>query len=384
LISLRKQIRVESFTALAEIGVTEKREEILAILKLAENNGGWVDARQVNTELLGRPETSTHGQRILMVVESYGLVEKSGSFSSDSYKITDAGREDLQKREIMVPEQGGYVLHTTKDPLFKEHILRIDRTPDVEDNEARAYFGNKQDRALLKESQSFARPDYLSAMERGHLLRQACKGNEMIQVNSISERVAPSKKEIKASVTLELEPNSPARMKVKTDAKELYADTLFNLSYAEVLQTLTKDFGQLEISDRKDPTLLVKWQDVNPREAENFQKEITLDKPTFEDFGTFEPLKLAIAIFPRTQSDAVQWGNYLLKRGITTYLDESGYTRLVENISAKFRARYDPEELASQLTGSDEMLTQVVREHKTQHANVQYWFLVAPKDLTMK
>jgi DNA-binding PadR family transcriptional regulator len=388
LISLRRQIKVETFTALAEIGITDKREEILAILKLADKNQGYVDSSQVNTELLGRPAESAQGQRILMVVESYGLIEKAGTVGGDSYKLTDAGREDLQKGEIMVPEQGGYVLYTTKDPLFKERILRIERTTVVEDNESKGYFGSREDRKLLNESKSVARPDYLSDIERGHILRQVCKGNEVIQINSISEKVAPSKRELKVSVTLELAPNEPAKMKVKsigssTSDKELSTETLFDQSYMQVLQLLTQDIGRLDVFG-EEPTLLMKWNNIKSREAEQFRKEITVDKPTFGEFGSFESLKLTIPIFPETQSDAIQWGNYLLKQSITTYLDESNYANLREMVAKKFSAKFEPERLSSRLIDFGEMLTQATAERSAGETTERYWFLVTPKDLTMR
>lgn len=388
-LTLSRRVDVESYVAIAEIGVPSKREEILAVLKLAAELGGIIKAEDVNTKLLGRPPESPHGQRILMLIESFGLLEVTGNRENGPYMLTDAGRDNLQKGEVMVPEEGSYLLFATKDPLFKEPLLRIERTPPVEKREALAYFGGRKEaQAQTQESESVERPDYLDRYAKGYLLRQGSDANRQVQVNSISERVARSSSKLDVEVTLELEPNSQPKMRVRTansrqDNKEVYVETNFDLGYVEALQAIVGEEGQLEEAEA-GPILLVPWSRVSPIEAERFKKEIDAKNPTIGDFGRFSRVKLVLPILPRSERDAVSWASHLLRKAVTTYVDESGYDKMRPEVASRFGQKYDPDPLSKRLLGYDDILREVTDERRAGKTPELFWYLVAPKDLNMR
>jgi hypothetical protein len=389
MLTLTRRVNVESFVALAEIGVPSQREEILAVLQLATELDGYVKADDVNTRLLGRPAESPHGQRILMLIESYGLVEVNIARERHSYRITQAGIENLQKGQIMVPEEGSYTLFTTTDPLFKEAILRIERTPYIEEEEAKTYFGSKNDRALkAPTSESVQRPSYLDKYMHGYIFRQIANSNAPVQVNSISDRVALSSRQLSVNVFLELELNADARIKVETtggasSTQEVYAETSFDKRYNEVLEVLTTNVGRLEVLEG-EPTLLVGWAAVNSREAERFKKEIRVEKPTLEKFGNFETVDLKLPILPATQEDAIAWANSLMRNSITTYVDESEYLRIRDEVASRFGKKYSWDTLVNLMMKFEEMISLAIEEKKKKEVSELYWYLLAPRDLSIR
>jgi hypothetical protein len=389
MLTLTRQVKVEAFVALAEIGVPSQREEILAVLKLAAEHGGYVKAEDVNTTLLGRPGESPHGQRILMLIESYGLLERTGTRENDAYRITIAGTENLQKGQIMIPEEGSYILFATTDPLFKEAILRIERNPFVEKNESQTYFGRKNDSSSREQTnESMARPSYLDKYVRGYVFNQAANSNAPLQVNSISDRLALSSRRLIVTVDLELELDVDTAMKVGAVAsgssvKEVYAQTNFNRRYTQVLETVTADVGRLEVLDG-EPTLLVSWNSMNASEAERFRKEVKVENPTLWEFGTFESVNLTLPILPATEQDAVAWGNYLLRNSIRTYVDESAYLSARYDVAGRFAKKYDQSSLSNRLMKFEEMVRQVTEEKKAGDTSALYWYLIAPQDLSIR
>ena len=384
---LSRKVAVEAFVALAEIGVPSQREEVLAVLKLASELGGQARPEDVNEKLLGRPAEFPQGDRILALVESYGLMEKARARESSLYQLTEAGLDSLRKKEVMVPEEGSYVVFATRDPLFKEPILRIDRAPDVEKEEVNRYLGRKRSGPPQEEhARSIERPDYLKKYSGGYIFPQAAKSGEQIQVNGISERVAPSLARLEVEVALELESGPAAKMKVRAspngyNPSEVYIETAFEMSYPGVLGAITSGLGQME-AVQGEQTLLIEWGKVSPAEAEGFLKQVEVREVELGRFGKFKVSRLALPILPRREKDAVDWGNFLLNRSITGYMGKDGHDRLRGEVASKFSKMYDPRRLADRLARFDQMLVEAAEEKKKGKASEVYWFLYAPRDLT--
>jgi hypothetical protein len=386
---LSRKVAVEAFVALAEVGVPSQREEVLAVLKLASELGGQARPEDVNEKLLGRPAEFPQGDRILTLVESYGLMERAGARETSSYHLTEAGLDSLRKEEVMVPEEGSYMVFTTTDPLFMESILRIDRAPDVEKEEVNRYLGRKRSGPPHEEQvRSVERPDYLKKYSGGYIFSQAAKSGEQIQVNSISERVGPSLALLEVEVALELESGPVAKMKVRASPNrynpgEVYVQTAFGMSYPEVLRAITIGLGQME-AVQGEQTLLIDWAKVSPAEAEGFLKQVDTREVELGRFGKFRVSRLTLPILPRREKDAVDWGNFLLRSGVTGYMDREAHDRLREEIASRFGKMYDPQSLAKQLDHFDEMLMKAAEEKKEGKVSELYWYLNAPRDLTAR
>lgn len=387
MLTLSRPIKVEVYVALAEIGMPSKSYEILAILQLAQEQGGTLRAKDVNIKLLDHPEESPHAQRILMVIESFGLLEKIWH-EEDTYRLTAAGLDNLQNGQIMIPEQGAYILFTTEDSLFSESILKIDRDIAVEQTESSTYFRKNNHMQREQVAENLQKPGYLNKYVHGYLFRQVANSNAPIQINSISDRVARSARKLSVSISLELKPDSEPVLRVKStmgnsSSTEICTETRFNKTYHEVLEALTANIGNLIILDG-EPVLLVAWASLNPNEAESFRKQITVKTPQLWEFGTFSSTSINLRILPATIEDATAWANFLIKRAITTYTDMLEYEHKIQKVTAKFSQKYNPDTLAATMTTFDELVKQVTEERKTGTLSPLYWRLIAPQDLNSR
>jgi len=389
MLTLNRLIKVETYVTLAEIGIPTKSQEILAILQLAKELGGTVRAQDVNIKLLDRPGESPHAQRILMVIESYGLLAKTWNREEDAYRITEAGSDNLQNGQIMIPEQGAYTIYTTEDSLFNEAILRVERDSAVEQSESSAFFGKKNDRAPIEQIvESLQKPNCLNKYLSGSLFRQVANSNAPIQINSISEKVARSSRRMIMNISLELDLDTNPVMRVQAtignfSIPEICTETRFNKTYVEVLEALTSNLGSLEVLGG-EPTLIVPWNSITLEEAERFSKQITVEEPKLWDFGVFKKTTFHLPILPTTMQDATSWANYLIHQSINTYTDKLEYERKIQEVATKFSQKYDQHNLAAALIKFDELVNQVSEEKKAGKSSQLYWRLITPQDLNAR
>jgi hypothetical protein len=388
MITLKRKVKTNAYIAIAQIGVPSQREEILAVLTLAEENNGHISPEDVNVKLLGRPAGSPQGQRLLTIIESYGALETENRWATDNFVLTAAGKENLQNKQVMIPEEGAYTFYTTSDSLFKESILRIEKSNYVEREESQNAFGNKKQEDTRSNVETIAKPSYLEKYEHGYLLAQAANSNSSVQINSISDKVTPSFKSIDIFVTLELEPNRPTVFKVQPSrtspsSKEVYAETNFDRDYTQVLEALTRKHGALDLS-MNEPTLRVNWTQVSQQEVESMTKEISINAPEMFEFGTFENVNVRLPIFPESFNDAKLWANHLLKNGVKRYLTQAEYPELRKEIANKFSCRFDSEELEASIIEFDELVDLVTQEKIAGNDTSRYWYLIAPQDVSYK
>ena len=113
---LERTIPVETYDAILDLARATRRDDILAVLKLAGERGGRVTAEQiVETLLIGRPVAV--GEAVIKrCAAELGLLDGSG-------RLTAAGRESLEAEEVFVPERGRFRLSITRDPLVPHRLL---------------------------------------------------------------------------------------------------------------------------------------------------------------------------------------------------------------------------------------------------------------------
>ncbi|MHA1401940.1 MAG: hypothetical protein ACTSQE_16435 [Candidatus Heimdallarchaeaceae archaeon] len=99
-LELKRNVKVEKYIIIADIARYSKREDITAVLKLAQENDDRVSADLICTKLLGnKPETV--GEKIIQRCSDLRLLDVNGY-------LTDKGRKALEKGSIPIPERGVY------------------------------------------------------------------------------------------------------------------------------------------------------------------------------------------------------------------------------------------------------------------------------------
>lgn len=376
-IELKRKVHVYSYEAIMDIGIESDRDDILAVLELGR--GRQINPQMVNGELLSRPGDSSHGRRILEVIDSYGLIKED---YSNNYELTDAGEKALENMKVKIPEKGIYVLHLTKDPLFQNRILSYSATnnkPWEEFGETRRNFHNKDKNKNQNPPKEIPKPECLNEYKKGSVVKLVGKSNEEIQINEIGDKLFRSKSKINVSVNIRLDDQKLSVKVMSGNEKEIAIDSLFTLKPIDVLNNL---FGNvLEVSGQL--VLSVSYDEINDAERTGMiRRDIVEKDKTINGYGKFSQINVdKLSLMPESEWDAEEWAKWHLKNGINYYFDEESYLTKRRDAAGKFADFYDQSEIESALPDFDEFVEEVAEAEQNA---ATYWYARAPIDLNME
>jgi hypothetical protein len=390
-ITLKRKVPVTSYEAIMDVGEPRDRDEILALLELAQENGR-INKQIINEKFLFRPENAPYGERILKMLEHYGLVEPdrpSMAWSgATDYRLTAIGHNTLVNKRVMIPERGYYVLHTTEDPVFKEFIIGREKNEESTKEEyeytLRKYYNRERDPS----SQAIEKPPRLKAYEEGAIVRLAANGNDEVQINHIEDTIYKSNANIKVDITVTLEPDSEPTVKTTTAKYGEVAldDHGFKMGFDEALKELV---GEDEIKFFNNTLhLLVSYDDLNIREKLSMVKESVPNNHIFKDYGRFDDATITgLPIMPKTLEDAAKWARWLLLNNIRYYVDEPAYEEAKKQASEQFKPIYQPTEVQAGIPSYYKLLEKMREDRdgfEEQGFKKLYWYMNAPRDLSME
>ena len=354
-IELKRKVDVDSYETIMEIGIERNRDDILAVLELGR--GHQINPIMVNEELLFRPDKSSHGYRILEVLESYGLINKA---YSDNYELTDAGKNTLENMKVKIPEKGIYVLHLTDDQLFPDCILRYDATNKKawqEFEETRHNFHNKNKSQKPTPPKGIPKPKCLNKYKKGAVVKLVGKSNEEIQINEIGDKLFRSDSKLNVFVNIRMDKQNTSVKVVSGNEKEIVVDHSFTLKPIDVLNEL---FGNIrEVGGKL--VLFVSYDEINDTEKRRMIRRGIIEKDkTIDGYGKFSQISVnEITLMPKSELDAEKWAKWHLIDGINYYFDEKSYLKKKWGAASKFVDFYDQLEIESTLPDFDEFVLEV-------------------------
>lgn len=378
-IELKRKVHVYSYEAIMDIGIESDRDDILAVLELGKAR--QINPQMVNKELLVRTENSSHGRRILEVIDSYGLIKKA---YSNNYELTDAGEKALENMKVKIPEKGIYVLHLTKDPLFPNHILSYSATnkkPWEEFGETRLNFYNKNKDKSKNQNppKGIPKPECLNEYKKGSVVKLAGKSNEEIQINEIGDKLFISDSKLNVSVNIRLDEQNTSVKVASDDEKEIAIDSPFTMKPIDVLTGL---FGNIQEA-RGKLVLPVSYEEINDAERTGMIRRNIIEKDkTIDGYDKFSQISVdEISLMPKSEWDAENWAKWHLRKSINYYFDEESYLTKRRDAAGKFVDFYNQSEIESGLPDFDDFVKEVAEiEPKT----ANYWYARAPIDLNME
>ena len=364
---LSRQLKLKKYEAVMEIGRQRKREELHAVLLLAEEHGGRATAKDVSQELLqGRPELV--GKAIVDRCRDLGLLDESG-------KITPVGREALSTGNVFIPERGRYVVWFTEDPLIPQKLVHLEPVEETYLSDEVALMRGRKARGEPRE-EAESLPEKLRALVSG-LYDLMGKGGGRIAIRSIDPNGVAGRPgpEDNVKITLQVAP-AGSRLSISGGFQHLLTPPQleFETSWVSALGPLAR----LWAKSRNPPALKCTFDELDPKELASFSKTVSLPKPTLAGYGEFDNASVeGVPIIPRTAEDAARWARWLLKRSVAGYVDGEQYQRLVERCRSRF-----PDFPDVKLPDAEELARELGKEKAADGALPRaYWYLRAPLDL---
>lgn len=384
MIRLTRSVSVQCFDAEATVAVGRDRPEFLAVARLAADLGRPIGARDVLRELLGqRPDVLGH--RVIDRCVALGLLRRNGDQGDAA--LSPAGRLALERREVLVPEEGVWRFFLVDDPLVPSvlvHARRIETEPAHRQRDAA-----KQPRARGERlPQAEEAPELLRRCRRAQPAVSAQDGH-LLQLIDLSDKGAsgpPLEFQLLFSwdqapllrLSGQLPANGDGKKPKAIDAVLELPGVVGQLSYDALWKTLiTRATGvsRAELDWWRDlsgtPLVPSPFEPLLPIARHAFARDIDVPAPTVPGLGTFAPTVLkSVPLVPATPTDAQAWLRWLQWESIDDHVTPPMLDQKARALLARF-PHHQPRAL-----GAPELLARADAERGD-----RAWFLLAPSDL---
>jgi hypothetical protein len=379
---LSRPLEVFCYEVLAEVSQAEKRQEIQAVLLLAQENHGRVTPELVCNKLLGgRPLVV--GKTILQRCRALQLFEGNDEESI----LTEQGLQSVSDGEVFIPEKGKYRIWVTNDPLFTRPMLDLEPVQEngltrdqVQESLQRRRVAPAPGEGELKISRKVMADE--AAWLKGQIFRPSRPGAPRYRINF----VGPEWVEV---------PDEGARQPTRitwavsdTESHPVHVDGAFQthdieppgFRFDEIWLGILGERAQDWKPTEKGTCLHVGFKEITDAERASFRWDMTFERPKIPDLGEFDPTEAgAVPVAPRSQKDADQWATWLLGHRVNSYIGMDGFAELQAEVRREFPG-FDVD-----LPGRHDLVRALRRgfgNGSDDRPVVGYWFLQAPLDLT--
>ena len=361
-INLKRKIEVEKFRGILDIGKQQKKESYISILKLAEENGDKVEAKDIiNKFFEDRPESL--GERLIHRCSLYGLLTEDG-------RLTEEGKTAIEENKVFLKENGAYSFWTTKDPLIKQILLNVE---DI--NLFTMKKGNK-----IKEMINI--PEWIKNLENERITLFN-KKNEVIKIYEFRDLVQEMENDLNITIYYIVSPSDKIeehKLLITGDLEKGLTE-LPKYSYEDIwLSLLRKESDRW---DKESNAYMCKLDELDDNSRSSFKITRSFKNPEILDLGIFNDLTVNnIPIIPINNEEANKWAIWILEQKINDYLGTEDYSELCSKI-IKMKA-FEKYEIS--LPTQEEMAKRFTIGSRGEDIEFmeKFWYLKSPLELEPK
>ena len=331
-IILERSVKVGCWRVVGRIAKAGKRTELVPVLLRAEENDG-TNVRDLAEYLLFEPKTRrVVAERLLGIVEAYGLLEKRDR----SFVLTEAGQQAIKTEQVFVPENGAWTIWASDDPALLSPVLGIEpwNEPSAHDE----IVGMKRKSAEGRRYE--APPDWLQAII-GTTVTPATGNAARIRIDHLDKEaekvdthgslrlrwnVGDGRLQLSGTLGGEREGR---QVKTELEAPDMSAD--------RVWCKLLENEGLLNQWDEEREVLCVPFGETGDAEREAMSCALEFKSPVLPGYGTFEALTVAgVAITAESEHDAQSWSKWRLNARVRDYATSERYAVWCAEAAAPF------------------------------------------------
>jgi len=368
-ISLSRNVKLHCYDILMDMGIkTDKRPDIVAVTKRAQELGGSITPEIICKDLINRPKAISAGRNILQRCQDLDLFDDRG-------RLTEEGQRTAEEETVFMPETGTYRIWFTEDPLIPNKFITF---KPVFDGSIRSdVFTNGN--AKEKKNELVNLPDWI----------QQCTGKEVralgdgkiIKIYSMEATVRRVPNHSKNfDVILEIPQFLQPSLKIKSSTWEEPLDVKslpINIEFDAIWRSLLGDDQHQWTGNH----FQIPMDQITDSEKKLFRKDMPLTSPMLEHLGTFsDTVVLDVPIAPISPEEANLWANFLLHQRIQQYMNPQEYNQLSDEIVSRDEFGYFQDSVS--LPGQHQMSQSFFGKDSSK--SKQYWYLQAPLDLTLQ
>ena len=369
-IALERNVEIVCLDVLMDMSKkSNKRADLVAVAKRAKELRGKITPKAVCTDLINRPDALAAGERILIRCQDIGILD-------GKYRLTEDGIRAAKEESVFLPERGVYRIWCTRDSLVSQKFLRYEEkndgwlAQDIFSTSPKKTKGGPKKKGKIDKT-----PKWVQDLSGKEL--QVYGTDEVVRIENVEDKcrtVTSSSPSLAVKLAVEQfklpQVNlSSEKWKVDSiiDAPKLSFDDIWNnLLGKKMVRYWVSNFLELNYDDLSNP------------EKRSFFRDIVINKPKIEKYGTFKKTRLErIPISPRTKKDADKWAGFLFENSLNEYLSRDGYQSKFDEVKQnpafyRFSDRLilpKQQALAEKVRKENELLPR------------EFWYLQAPLDL---
>ncbi len=356
----QRTLNIQRYRIIAEVARTQKRDELQAVLLLAQEQR-HVSAKMVADELLGnRPETV--GKRLIQICVTHNLLKVE---QQSNYVLTETGQTALKEEKIFIPERGTWEIWVTDDPLWASALIQI---KPFNETQARNEIKNQKElKERCEDMQNI--PKWLVEKLQGQIITPlADDRNAEYRFDELAEKgelvVTP---DANITATLSIGDTSDLLFTGKVVKKECRYQEQHPMTFQSAWHQILQQQNWLTRWRTQQQVLDVSYQDLSEQERASFHKDYPISKPYLTDLDRFDDTTINnVPIAPATQQDANHWAHWLLERDTNRYVLKGDFETMQNKVTEFF---------------PDYEITFPEQRHFAQQLRPRaYWYLQAPLD----
>jgi hypothetical protein len=358
---LTRDVDIQEYRVVMEISKTEKRDDILSVLKLVDETGAPISAETVCEKLLAKRPRRV-GENIIRRLTELGLLYNR--------RLSEKGKEALERGQVFMPERGSYRILCARDPLLPQVLL------DLREDGVRASWD-----PLRKEKEgtevTAPLPEWIKETE-GEVVQLVGRKGETIRVEKVEEMCiplgAPGGKPLRISLTSTMGGGTQLSLSERFSRQLPPLDLTFEDMWSDLLGNRIEDWLD------EDSVLYCDYDDLSASDRRNFTTNLEIASPELPGLGEFKRTVVRnVPVAPSSLEDAQRWAEWLLIETLSGYLSESGYEEHVEHTDGHFpwySVYFPPRERMAK-----SVLEEWQSQEEEEPLKPQYWYLRAPIDL---
>jgi hypothetical protein len=338
---LERTLEIQRYRIIAEVARAQKRDELQAVLLLAQERG-YVSAKMVADELLGgRPETV--GKRLIQICVTHKLLKEEES--RGKYILTETGQTALEEEKIFIPERGTWEIWVTNDPLWATALVQMEVFKEpLARNEIK-----NQEKLKERKNNMQSLPKWLFEKLQGQSITPLANRNADYRFDELEKKgeVVTPDANITATLTIpQFGDTSDLRFTGKVVNKECDYQEAHPMTFESAWHQMLEQQGWLtrwRIQQKTQQEVLdVSYQDLSEQERANFLKNYPIQTPYLTDLDETDLDEFDdsiidnVPIAPATQQDAKHWADWLLERDTNRYVLKGDFETMQNKVAKSF------------------------------------------------
>lgn len=344
-VELKRSMLVRSLRFAGTVSLTEKREELVAVLKAITELGGEVVPEDLTGYLI--PEgLEAAADRLLVIATVFGLVERDQA----RFRLTEAGEKARDVEHVLIPRDGTWQVWIALDPLLHFSLLHLEAVrPGEALSELRETGGRRTSESQT--SRTTPVPALLRDLHRveGRLM---AKEGRVVRIDELGREATEDSSDSQVGLTWTIQSDGTSRLAVCGKVKVWRGDAAESIAVdAELpapIVTFTDVFNQLledaQVSGRWDDRAGVLRCEYDSRldagAIQQMRRTISARRLDLTAFGLGVFDKVSVPSVPINALDAAnarRWSTRRLLMGIQDHQTAPRYEAVTSDAAQPFK-----------------------------------------------